>query len=292
MKILIQKVQYDPPKMCASCATTQSENFYVSEIPVESHQNNYKVKTTLRYLICQSCEDAIGEIKRSFRPAQWWGFGVGFLTGLLVLFIPVSLIMRSPNPKDFFATQPLWVMIAFPLCAVGGCAWLGWRIAARIAENRSLHGNKQPGEAQEKIRRTLKPIQVIRYVAFQSNKKIFVRKEDQVYQGYIILNAANDQYARALAEANQGEVLTLYCGKCGKEIEEQIGFNGLKAWIASVCVKCMKVYCPECLEYDTAQPCPVCGETTEKAEKKAVAATGLFTKFAQIFYLYVSPTAS
>jgi hypothetical protein len=183
-------------------------------------------------------------------------------------------------------------MIVGLLCLAGGCGWLGARIAARIAEYGSLHGKKQPGEALEKIKRTLKPIQVIRYVAFQANRKLFVKKKDLVYQGYIILKAANDQYARALAEANQGEVLTLYCGKCGKEIEEQTGFNGLKAWIASVCVKCMKVYCPECLEYDTAQPCPGCGETTEKAEKKAVAATGLFSKFAQIFYLYVSPTAS
>lgn len=80
------------------------------------------------------------------------------------------------------------------------------------------------------------------------------------------------------------------CSVCGKSIEELGGlYSGsrvevhgtttalaaLDQWLANVCLRCRKVYCPECLKLGGPTPCPTCGDATVPAQRMHLERIGL-----------------
>jgi hypothetical protein len=284
MKIFIPKPDWQLPTMCASCGSVLSGQFIEKYLPVESINTNHKVKAKLPYLRCAECNTFLSEVRRFYRPEIRKGFWVGFLVGVFfTILIMASILVWLPDRQEMLATMPKTVYSVLILAALMLGVGSGW-VGIKITDYRLFWGKKLPDNLRERIQRVLKPIKVKKFMAFDENQG-FTTIKDQKYYGFILLELVNDHFAKTLVETNRGEVLTLYCSKCGKEIEEEKEILSPISWSASVCPDCRKVYCPECLDYQPPVPCPDCKKLLFQAGRKEILSANLFSDYATFAFL-------
>jgi hypothetical protein len=284
MKVFIPKPDWQYPTMCASCGSVLSGQFIEHYISVKSKNANYNVKRKLPYFRCKECNTFLNEVKRFYRPQIKNGFWIGFLVGaLLYVSLIVILLLKNPNRQELLSALPKAVYAALILAFLLLGEASGWA-GRQVALHRLFWGKTLPEKLRERIQRILKPIEVKQFMAYEEQKG-FVTIKDQQYFGYIVLNLANVHFAKALIESNAGEILTLYCAKCGKELEEEKGFQTLKGWSASVCSACGNLYCPDCLDHNQPTSCLDCGKPLLQAGREEIQAANLFSDYAANAFL-------
>ena len=284
MKIFIPKPNWQIPTMCASCGSVLSAQFIEKFIPVKSNNANYKVKGKLPYLRCAECNTLLSEVKRFYRPEIRKGYWTGFLVGaLFFILLTTILFLMIPNRQEVLSTTPKVVFLEYILLILLLGVAAGWA-GRNYAEYRLFWGKKLPEKLRERIQRILKPIEVKSYTVYEENKGLVTIK-NQEYFGYIVLNLANSHFAKALIESNTGEILSLYCAKCGVELKEEKGIHTLKGWSATVCSGCQKLFCPDCLKYDSPTSCPDCGMPVQQAGRTEILAAKLFSEYAALAFL-------